>query len=157
MIKDAADLARFIDEQGITAELIHLPDETPTVEAAAAAVQAHPDQIGKSILFLVDGNPQLIIANGLNRIDYKKLADYLGLSRRRVKMAKAEEVVAITGYPVGTVPPFGHHKVLPTIIEAHVMEQSDFYAGGGEINALIRLTTAELQRVIQGPVVSLTS
>jgi hypothetical protein len=37
------------------------------------------------------------------------------------------------------------------------MEQDDFYAGGGEINALIRLTTAELQRVIQGPVVPLTS
>lgn len=157
MSKDAADLARFIDEQGITAELIHLPEETPTVEAAAQAVNAHPDQIGKSILFLADGRPQLIVANGLNRVDYKRLADYLGLSRRRVKLARADEVLVITGYPVGTVPPFGHHQVLPTIIEAKVMEQTDFYAGGGEINALIRLTTAELQRFLQSPVVSLIS
>ena len=157
MIKDAADLARFIDEHSITAELIHLPEETPTVEAAAAAVDAHPDQIGKSILFLVDGSPQLIVANGLNRVDYKKLADYLGLSRRRVKLAKADEVLAITGYPVGTVPAFGHIQVLPTIIEARVMEQSELYAGGGEINALVHLTTAELQRIIQAPVVSLAS
>jgi prolyl-tRNA editing enzyme YbaK/EbsC (Cys-tRNA(Pro) deacylase) len=156
MVRNALDLVRFIEEQGITAELIHLPEETPTVEAAAAAVQAEPDQIGKSILFLADGDPRLIIANGLNRVDYKKLADYLGVSRRRIKLAKADEVLAITGYPVGTVPPFGHHQPVPTIIEANVMKQTDLYAGGGAINALVRLTTAELQRVVQAPVVSLT-
>jgi prolyl-tRNA editing enzyme YbaK/EbsC (Cys-tRNA(Pro) deacylase) len=156
MTKNSADISRFIDEQGITAELIHLPEETPTVEAAAAAVNAHPDQIGKSILFLADGIAILIIANGLNRVDYKQLADYLGLSRRRIKLAKAEEVLALIGYPVGTVPPFGHNRILPTIIESKVMEQDELYAGGGEINALIRLTTAELQRVVQAPVVSLT-
>ena len=156
VIKKSSDLARFIEEQGITAELVHLSEDTPTVEAAAKAVNAHPDQIGKSILFLVDGEPQLVISNGLNRVDYKQLADYLELSRRRIKLAKAHDVLEITGYPVGTVPPFGHHQNLPTIIEAKVMAQSELYAGGGEINALVHLTTAELQRIIQAPVVSLT-
>jgi prolyl-tRNA editing enzyme YbaK/EbsC (Cys-tRNA(Pro) deacylase) len=157
MVRNALDLVRFIEEEGITAELIHLPEETPTVEAAAVAVGAEPDEIGKSILFLVDGEPQLVIANGLNRVDYKQLADYLGASRRWIKLAKADEVLAITGYPVGTVPPFGHHQPIPTIIEANVLKQRDLYVGGGAINALVRLTTAELQRFIQAPVVSLTS
>jgi prolyl-tRNA editing enzyme YbaK/EbsC (Cys-tRNA(Pro) deacylase) len=154
-MKNATDLAHYIQEQGITAELIHLPEETPTVEAAAAAVNAHPDQIGKSILFLADDGPFLIIANGLNRVDYKQLADYLGMSRRRLKLAKAPEVLAITGYPVGTVPPFGHNQTLPTIIEANVMAQQELYVGGGEINALIHLTTAELQRATQAPIIPL--
>jgi prolyl-tRNA editing enzyme YbaK/EbsC (Cys-tRNA(Pro) deacylase) len=155
MSRNSTDLAQFIEEQAITAELILLPEETPTVEAAAEAVNAHPDQIGKSILFLADGSPQLIIANGLNRVDYKKLADYLGISRRRLKLAKADEVLEITGYPVGTVPPFGHNLPIPTIIEANVVEQKELYAGGGEINALIRLKTAELQRVLQAPILPL--
>jgi prolyl-tRNA editing enzyme YbaK/EbsC (Cys-tRNA(Pro) deacylase) len=154
-MKNATDLAYYIQEQGITAELIHLPEETPTVEAAAAAVNAHPDQIGKSILFLADDAPYLIIANGLNRVDYKQLADYLGMSRRRLKLAKAPEVLAITGYPVGTVPPFGHNQTLPTIIEGNVMVQQELYVGGGEINALIHLTTAELQRATQAPIIPL--
>lgn len=153
--KNASDLARFIQENDISAELIHLTEETPTVEAAAEAVSAHPDQIGKSILFLADGSPKLIVANGLNRVDYKKLADYLGISRRRLKLAKADEVLEITGFPVGTVPPFGHNQPIPTIIEAKVVEQEELYAGGGEINALIRLKTAELQRLLQAPVVSI--
>lgn len=155
MTRNAADLSQFIQDQGISAELIHLPEETPTVEAAAAAVNADPDQIGKSILFLADSSPQLVIANGLNRIDYKQLADYLGISRRRLKLAKAPEVLAITGYPVGTIPPFGHNQPIPTIIEANVMAQDELYAGGGEINALVRLKTAELQRILQAPIVSL--
>jgi prolyl-tRNA editing enzyme YbaK/EbsC (Cys-tRNA(Pro) deacylase) len=155
MSRNSTDLAQFIEEQAITAELLLLPEETPTVEAAAEAVNAHPDQIGKSILFLADGSPQLIIANGLNRVDYKKLADYLGISRRRLKLAKADEVLEITGYPVGTVPPFGHNLPIPTIIEANVVEQKELYAGGGEINALIRLKTAELQRVLQAPILPL--
>jgi prolyl-tRNA editing enzyme YbaK/EbsC (Cys-tRNA(Pro) deacylase) len=155
MSRNSTDLAQYIEEQAITAELLLLPEETPTVEAAAEAVNAHPDQIGKSILFLADGSPQLIIANGLNRVDYKKLADYLGISRRRLKLAKADEVLEITGYPVGTVPPFGHNLPIPTIIEANVVEQKELYAGGGEINALIRLKTAELQRVLQAPILPL--
>jgi prolyl-tRNA editing enzyme YbaK/EbsC (Cys-tRNA(Pro) deacylase) len=154
--KNSSDLARFIKEQGISAELVYLPEETPTVEAAAAAVNAHPDQIGKSILFLADDAPYLVIANGLNRVDYKLLADYLGISRRRLKLGKAPEVLEITGYLVGTVPPFGHNQRIQTILEARVMEQQALYVGGGEINALIHLKTAELQRVVQAPIVSLT-
>jgi hypothetical protein len=77
------------------------------------------------------------------------------ISRRRLKLAKADEVLEITGYPVGTVPPFGHNLPIPTIIEANVVEQKELYAGGGEINALIRLKTAELQRVLQAPILPL--
>jgi Cys-tRNA(Pro) deacylase len=152
---NSADLANFVAENGIEAEFVHLEEETPTVEAAAEAVGARPEQIGKSILFLADGRPVLVVANGLTRVDYKRLADHLGISRRRLKLATGEQVLAITGYPVGTVPPFGHKEKLPTLVEARVLRQEELYAGGGAINALIRLTTAELQRVLAAEVVEL--
>lgn len=152
---NATDLARYIDENGITAEIVFLAQETPTVEAAAEAVGARPEQIGKSLLFLADGNPLLVVANGLTRVDYKRLADHLDLSRRRLKLANAKQVLAITGYPVGTVPPFGHRQPLPTLLEERVLEQTELYVGGGAINALVRLATAELQRVTAAPVARL--
>ena len=49
---DEQDLTRFIQQQGIVAELVLLDTETPTVQAAAAAVGVAPEQIGKSILFM---------------------------------------------------------------------------------------------------------
>lgn len=152
---NSRDLQRFIDETGIEATIIHLASDTPTVEEAARAVGCRTEQIGKSILFLADGQPYLVIANGVNRVGYKALADHLGTSRRRLKLAKADVVLNITGYPVGTVPPFGHKHVLTTIVEARVRNQDMIYAGGGDINALMRLTTDELLRVSQAEVVSL--
>jgi Cys-tRNA(Pro) deacylase len=152
---DCHDLQRFITETGIEAEIVHLAQDTPTVEEAAKAVGCLPEQIGKTILFLAESRPYLVVANGVTRVGYKALADHLGTSRRRLKLAKADTVLDITGYPVGTVPPFGHKQLLPTIVEARVLAQEIIFAGGGAINALMRLTPKELLRASQAEVVSL--
>ncbi len=150
---DSSDLALFITIHGIKAEIVHLPVETPTVAAAAEAVNVKPEQIIKSLLFIADGSPVLVVTNGLTRVHRKSLAAELGISRRRVKIASKEQVMAYTGYVVGAVPPFGHPKPLPTLLDAGVLAESIIYGGGGEDNALMRLSTDELQRVIDGEVV----
>lgn len=141
------DLAAFIAAQHIAAEIIHLPDHTPTVEAAAQALNVAVDQIAKSILFLADGAPVLVIANGTNRIDYRRLAEYLNLSRKKIKMADADQVMEIAGYSVGAMPPFGHKTWLRTLIDARMFDQPVIYAGGGEVNALLRVAPDEVRRV----------
>lgn len=145
---NSQDLTDFIDAHAITAEIMPLAMETPTVPAAAAALGISTDQIVKSILFLLNGEPLLVIANGTARVDYKKLADYLGVSRRRVKLATADQVLDITGFMVGTVPPFGHKRPFNTIVETAVYDQTIVYGGGGEVHALVRVDTMELKRVV---------
>lgn len=151
----STDLSRFLREKGITAEIIHLEEETHTVAAAAAALGVQPEQIIKSVLFLADGRPILIIANGRTRIDRKQLADYLGVSRRRMKIASADQVLSMTGYQAGALPPFGHQQPIRTLVEEGVAKQDVVYGGGGDTNALMRLTTAELLRIAGADVVSL--
>ena len=152
---NSSNLAEFITANEIDAEIVRLPVETLTVAAAAEAVNVQPEQIIKSVLFLADGVPVLVIANGLARIQRKRLADELAISRRRVKMANAEQVLEITGYNVGAVPPFGHPKKLPALIDSGVLEETAVYGGGGERNALMLLTTNELKRVLQGRIVEI--
>lgn len=159
-MRDAKDLAQYIEDHGIAANIVFLKEHTPTVEAAAAAVGVHPRQILKSLLFIVKSGdevmrPVLVIANGLTRVDYKKLASLLGVSRRQVRIANPEQVEAITGYVVGTVPPFGHADRLPAVMEAQVLNEQDVYGGGGAINALVKLSVAELQRVVDADIASL--
>jgi prolyl-tRNA editing enzyme YbaK/EbsC (Cys-tRNA(Pro) deacylase) len=132
----------------INAEIVHLEEATLTVADAAEVMGVQPDQIIKTVLFLADGEPVLVIASGLARIAWKQLADYLGVSRRRLKTGNAEQVQAITGYVVGSVPPFGHKEKLRTIVEQSVYDQTVVYGGGGEIDALMRLETAVLRRVV---------
>ncbi len=141
------DLSRFISDNSINARLVYLQNETPTVETAAMAVGVKTEQIGKSILFIADGYPQLVIANGTKRIGYKSLAEHLGLSRKKIKLANASQVTHITGYPIGTVPPFGHKSPITTIIEQEVLAQKDLFVGGGAVQVLLRISVDELLRV----------
>lgn len=142
----AGDVEAYLRQSGLAGEMVHLTEETPSVESAAQAVGAPVDRIVKSVLFIADGQPVIVLANGTRRVNYKRVADYLGLSRKRVKLADAATVLAVTGYPVGTVPPFAHRSRLRTLIDAAVLDQPEVYAGGGAIDTLLRIAPGEIQR-----------
>jgi len=148
MPHNSQQLQAFMDARNVAAQIIHLPGTTLTVAEAAAALGVVPEQIIKTVLFLADGEPVLAISCGTARIAWKRLADYLGVSRRRLKTGTAVQVQSITGYVVGAVPPFAHARVLRTVVDTAVYNQPILYGGGGEINALLRLTPAELRRIV---------
>ena len=150
------DLARYIDKNNIKAEIITLNQQTPTVNDAASAVGAPVEQIGKSILFVAEESPMLVIANGNTRISYKKLAQILGINRRKIKIAKPDQVLVFTGYPVGTVPPFGHIKPIDTFVDIAVMDQPILFAGGGSIKTLLRIETGEVIRASKAKIAALS-
>lgn len=154
-ILDSSDLATYIDDNNINAEIISLPVKTLTVAAAAEALDVSTQQIIKSVLFLADGSPVLVISNGLTRINRKRLGSELGMSRRKVKMADKEIVLSITGYPVGAVPPIGHKEEVPVLLDQGVFEETEIYGGGGAVDALMKISTTELQRVINGRLVDI--
>lgn len=143
----ASDLARFIQRNAVAAEVIHLPVHTPTVDLAARAVHASPDSIVKSLLFLVSGKPALVIACGLSRVDSRSVAAHFGVGRKQVTLADAEVVLTATGYPVGALPPFGHLQRIPTLIDRRVLLQPEVYAGGGSVDALVRVSPGEIVRL----------
>ena len=150
-----SDLALFLQERGLRAELLTLSVQTPTVEAAAEAVGTSSEKIIKSVLFMVDDRPVLAITSGSKRIDCRRIAKRFGVGRKRVRLADEKQVQAATGYPVGAVPPFGHPQPLLTIIDSSVLEHDVVYAGGGASDHLIKVETAEILRVTQGEVLEL--
>ena len=98
---DSKDLQRFIDVNNIQAVILPMDQHTPTVTAAAQALGVNPGQIIKSLVFMIKDEPVLVINNGLARIDRRRLADYLGVGRGRVKFADPGQASEITGYIVG--------------------------------------------------------
>ncbi len=153
---NSADLQEFIDENDIEATILPLDEHTPTVGDAARALEVATDQIIKSLVFNTPDESLLVINNGLNRVDRKKIAGHLGLGRKRVKFASPEQALAITGYVVGSMPPFGHMRKLRTLVDPAVVKQKTIFGGGGEINAMMRLDAAELIRVTGAEVVALS-
>ena len=152
----SADLQRFIDAHDIEAEILIMAEHTPTVPDAARALEVEPEQIIKSLVFLVNDEPLLVINNGTALIDRRKVAARLDVGRKKVKFAGAEQALAITGYIVGSMPPFGHRQTLRTFIDPAITELEVIYGGGGDIDAMLRLTPAELLRVTEGEVLAVS-
>jgi prolyl-tRNA editing enzyme YbaK/EbsC (Cys-tRNA(Pro) deacylase) len=141
-----ADLAAFILREGIAAELVPMDVETPTVPAAAAALGVAPAQIIKSLLFLVRQEPMLVIVCGDATVDRRVLGDRFGVGKKQIKLADADTVLAILGYPVGGVPPFGHANPVPVLLDRSVQAWDAIYGGGGDDHTLLRIAPEELAR-----------
>lgn len=151
----SADLLIFMKQNAVPGEILHLAVPTPTVEAAAQAVKTSPERIVKSILFLVDQSPVLAVTCGLAHVDRRSIASLYQVGRKRVKLAGPDPVQQITGYDVGTLPPFGHLVPLPTLLDPRVLEYPYVYAGGGGEKALVRLNPLDILRVSGAQVIDL--
>lgn len=145
-----ADLARFMAEHGIDAQIVPMTMETPTVPAAAAALGVQAAQIIKTLLFLVKDEPVLVIASGDTVVDRRPLAGRYGVGKKQVKLADPETVMRVTGYAVGGVPPFGHVTSAPVFLDEQIRIWEVVYGGGGDDHTLLRIPTSELVRITLG-------
>lgn len=157
-MRTSEDFRQYVSQHDIDATFMNPDGDTPTVPAAAEALGCTPDQVIKSLVFLVKRNdserePALIIAAGTNRVDYRALADTFGVNRKEVRMASFDEVLEITGYPAGGVPPFGHREALPTYVDRSVLDNEVVFGGGGDDGTMLRIGVEELLRVTDAKIV----
>ena len=150
----SSDLQRFINNRGIDAAILPMQQNTPTVGDAASALGVSTDQIIKSLIFMNKDDPFLVITNGLAHVDRRDLATYLNVGRNRIKLSSAATALAISGFKVGSMPPFGHRQKLRTLVYPSVTEFDKIFGGGGDINTLVKLSPQELLRVTDAEVIS---
>ncbi|MFP3854936.1 MAG: YbaK/EbsC family protein [Anaerolineales bacterium] len=155
--KTKEDLRQYMNSHGMETELIDLPSEVKTVLQAAEAVGADEGQIAKSLLFLAEDRPVLVIALGSGRVDTALIASYFGIKPGGLKLASPDKALEVTGYTVGAVPPFGHRHDIETLIDQRMKEITVVYAGGGSRSTLIRMDPEVLIEHSQGRLVDLES
>jgi prolyl-tRNA editing enzyme YbaK/EbsC (Cys-tRNA(Pro) deacylase) len=127
-------------ELGLDVELKTLHESTATVQQAADAMGVDPGQIAKSILFVMDGEPIVVVASGSHRIDRDKVCEALDCAEGR--QASPDEVRAATGFAIGGVPPIGHG--LPVVFDSALLEYDVIYAAGGDGNTLFEVAPRKL-------------
>lgn len=146
MSDDALDFAEYVAAQGLQAEIVAPGAHMPTVDAAAAAMGVPPEQIFKSILFQSPaGRCVMVVASGNARVDLRRVEALTGIVN--LKLAKPAVVFAKTGYPAGGTPPVGHRERFPVIVDAHVAAQPWGYAGGGRVELLVKIRSADIVRL----------
>ncbi len=121
-------------------ELINVGKPVKTVEQAVKATDSKPKQIIKSLLFISEEGPILVIVDGESKVDLNKLAKIFG----KVRLATPEEVERITGFKVGAIPPVGVE--VKTIMDPKVLENEFVIGGGGRID---RLSKLDPQKIVE--------
>ncbi len=131
---------------GLAVDIMEFPAGTRTAEDAARALGTSVAQIVKSLVFLADGRPVLVLVSGANRVDLGKLAAAAGA--RVIGKADAAVVREATGFAIGGVPPVGHSRVLPTFLDRDLLAHDVVYAAAGTPRAVFPIAPRALQEVI---------
>ena len=111
------------------------PEGTRTAQDAAAAIGCSVGQIVKSLVFVRDQQPVLVLCSGSNTVD----AQRLGLMK-----ADADVVRRATGFAIGGVPPYGHPAPLDTLVDEDLLGHDEIWAAAGTPRSVFPLTPAEL-------------
>ena len=114
-----------------------------TVELAALAVGCEPARIAKSLSFLVDGTPILILAAGDAKIDNSK---YKGQFHTKAVMLPFDDVETLIGHGVGGVCPFGANENVKVYLDISLQRFEIVYPAAGTAASAVELNLEELER-----------
>jgi 5,10-methenyltetrahydrofolate synthetase len=132
-------------EVGIAPAMVRFPEGTKTSADAARAVGAELGSIAKSLVFLVDNRPVLVLCSGDHRVDEKRLAAVFdGVA---AKPAPLETVRAATGFVAGGTPAVGHATDLEVVADASLARYRWLWSAGGTPDTVYPVS---LERLIAG-------
>jgi prolyl-tRNA editing enzyme YbaK/EbsC (Cys-tRNA(Pro) deacylase) len=131
--------------RGVDIEIRRFGATTRTAEDAAREIGTEVRRIVKSLVFIADGRPVLVLCCGDNRVSVKRLEDLL--RARSVRRATADEAKAHTGFPIGGVPPFGHASTLEVIADEKLQRFDKVWAAAGLPDAVFEVAVADLKRL----------
>jgi len=138
-------VAAFLRAAGAEARIEEFAAETATAAAAAHAAGCEPGEIVKSLVFLCDGRPVIALVPGDRRGDTAKIAHACGAADARI--ARPNEVRALTGFEPGAVAPFPLTDVDRALIERTLLAKPELWIGAGSPRHMAVLPTPELVRL----------
>lgn len=139
-----------LDELGLGSTVVVFEESTATAQEAADACGCELGQIVKSLFFLADHRPTLVLVAGDRQVDTARVAQLVGVGRKKLKMGSPGEVEELTGFSVGGVSPVALATPCDIIVDRSLTRFDDVWAAAGEHNAVFPARTADLIDKIGG-------
>lgn len=130
---------------GIADRIQEFDVSSATVALAAQALGCAPCRIAKSLSFMVEGKPILVVAAGDARVDNGK---YKTQFSAKAKMLSPDETASLIGHEVGGVCPFATNGGVSIFLDVSLKRFSSVFPACGSSNSAIELTIEELERYV---------
>jgi prolyl-tRNA editing enzyme YbaK/EbsC (Cys-tRNA(Pro) deacylase) len=150
-MRSCTDVHNFLNEQGVAHEIIHLPALADTARRAADLLGVPLAEVVKTLLFFLDTRPTLVLVPG----DHVASPELVGLAAacEDVVLARPYEVLQLTGFRAGALPPCGLAVELPALADPAVFTPPVVYCGGGTTTTMLKIRGRDLLRAVR-PVVA---
>lgn len=132
----------YFAQWGMEDRVQELSQSSATVEEAAAALHTEGKRIAKSMSFLVDDQPILVIFAGDARVDNHKFKMRF---HKKATMIKHDDVERLIGHPVGGVCPFAINPGITVYLDESLQRFQTVFPACGSANSAIELTLPELE------------
>lgn len=134
----------YLEQKGFLDHVIRLEASTATVAEAADALGVEPGMIAKTMSFLLDDQPILILTEGTARVENRKYKDTFHI---KAKMISFEEVEQWIGHAPGGVCPFGINDGVKVYLDESLRRFETVYPAAGDDHSAVKLTIPELEEV----------
>lgn len=135
---------KYLEQYHKENEILEFDVSSATVELAAQALQTKPEYIAKTMSFLVNEQPILIVTAGNMKIDNAKYKHYF---HKKAKMIPYQDVETIIGHKAGGVCPFGINEGIEVYLDVSLKQYEYVYPACGSSHSAIRLTILELEQL----------
>jgi len=154
-VRSCSDVHNYLMEQDVPHEVLHLPALARTARAASELLAVPLADVVKTLVFLLDDKPTLVLIAGDQVADAKRLAAVTGALE--VAQVRGKQVFDITGYRAGAVPPCGLATTLPAIADARIFLRDVVYCGGGATATMLKLRSSDLRHLLRPAVADIAT
>jgi len=133
----------YLKDFGIDGRIREFDVSSATVALAAQALGCEECRIAKSLSFITDDGPILVVASGDSRNDNKKFKAKFGT---KAKMPHGDEVDELIGHAVGGVCPFAVNRGVKIYLDISLKRFDTVFPACGSSNSAIELTCGELEK-----------
>ena len=134
----------YLEKKGYGDRVMVFDVSSATVELAAQAVGTEPERICKSLTFLVDEKPIMILCAGDAKVNNSK---YKAAFHTKAKMLSFDQVHDMIGHDVGGVCPFGAKDGVTVYLDESLKRFDIVYPACGSANSAVKLTIPELEQL----------
>ncbi|PJF41307.1 MAG: prolyl-tRNA editing protein, partial [Phototrophicales bacterium] len=142
---------------GLSIQIQTFSSSTRTAQEAADAIGTPLGSIAKSIVFRIVDQIIVVITAGDHRVSDRKLATLFDVSRKKIKIASAEQCIKIVGYAPGGVPPLGHRTKVPIYIDQTLARFNIVYGAAGSPYTIFPIEFKTLVKITEGIVADVAS
>lgn len=136
-----------LTERGTPHRIFEHGKPIKSMEEAAAERGQDVTQLIRSILFRVGKDEfMLVMVAGPEQLSWPALRAHLGQSR--MTMATKDEVLLVTGYPIGTVAPIALPQPIRLLADKNVFVHDEISFGSGKHDTAIIMETKEFQKIL---------